>query len=98
MYLLTKASLSGLGLLLAKHPADRHILPQTVYCREHIPKGEKDNELTTLAVYRRVYIEREEDKQVRRLRYRTSVWSCLCSADLVEPPEPVCETRLSRLL
>ncbi|XP_037091196.1 histone-lysine N-methyltransferase 2D-like [Pollicipes pollicipes] len=37
---------------------------KTVFCREHIPKGEKDNELTTLAVYRRVYIEREENKQV----------------------------------
>merc|ERR1712158_106908 len=37
---------------------------KTVYCRDHQLKGEKDNELTTLAVYRRVYIERDENRQV----------------------------------
>jgi len=35
-----------------------------MYCKDHQPKGEKDNELTTLAVYRRVYIERDENRQV----------------------------------
>ena len=30
-------------------------------------KGEKDQELTTLAVYRRVYLEREEDRQVAKI-------------------------------
>ena len=43
---------------------------KAVYCREHTLKGEKDNELTTLSVYRRVYIEREEDKQVRTANCR----------------------------
>ena len=37
---------------------------KTVFCNQHQPKGEKDNELTTLAVYRRVYIERDENRQV----------------------------------
>ena len=37
---------------------------KTVFCNQHTPKGEKDNELTTLAVYRRVYIERDENRQV----------------------------------
>jgi len=37
---------------------------KTVYCKDHQLKGEKDNELTTLAVYRRVYIERDENRQV----------------------------------
>ena len=37
---------------------------KTLFCNQHQPKGEKDNELTTLAVYRRVYIERDENRQV----------------------------------
>ena len=37
---------------------------KTVFCKDHQLKGEKDNELTTLAVYRRVYIERDEQRQV----------------------------------
>lgn len=37
---------------------------QTVYCSNHIPKGEKENEVTTLAVFRRVYIQRDENRQV----------------------------------
>lgn len=37
---------------------------KTVFCKDHQLKGEKDNELTTLAVYRRVYIERDENRQV----------------------------------
>merc|ERR1711884_621932 len=37
---------------------------KSMFCKDHIPKGEKDNELTTLAVYRRVYIERDENRQV----------------------------------
>ncbi|CAB4053920.1 MLL3 [Lepeophtheirus salmonis] len=35
---------------------------KSVYCSQHIPKGEKDQELTTLAVYRRVFIERDENR------------------------------------
>ncbi|ODN00513.1 Histone-lysine N-methyltransferase trr [Orchesella cincta] len=41
-----------------------HSYIQTIYCPAHIPKGEKENELTTLSVYRRVYIQRDENKQV----------------------------------
>lgn len=37
---------------------------KSVYCNQHTLKGEKDQELTTLAVYRRVYIERDENRQV----------------------------------
>jgi histone-lysine N-methyltransferase MLL3 len=37
---------------------------KSMYCYQHIPKGEKENELTTLAVYRRVFIERDENRQV----------------------------------
>ena len=37
---------------------------KTLYCSQHQPKGEKDSELTTLAVYRRVFIERDENRQV----------------------------------
>merc|ERR1719273_1128972 len=40
---------------------------KSIYCNQHILKGEKDQELTTLAVYRRVYIEREEDRQVAKV-------------------------------
>ena len=40
---------------------------KSVYCHQHVPKGEKDQELTTLAVYRRVYVERDEDRQVAKV-------------------------------
>lgn len=40
---------------------------KSIYCNQHIPKGEKDQELTTLAVYRRVYIERDENRQVAKV-------------------------------
>ena len=39
----------------------------SIYCNQHTLKGEKDQELNTLAVYRRVFIEREEDKQVAKV-------------------------------
>ncbi len=40
---------------------------KSVYCNQHVPKGEKDQELTTLAVYRRVYIDRDENRQVAKV-------------------------------
>ena len=40
---------------------------KSVYCHQHVPKGEKDQELTTLAVYRRVYVDRDEDRQVAKV-------------------------------
>ena len=40
---------------------------KSVFCNQHTLKGEKDQELTTLAVYRRVYIERDENKQMAKV-------------------------------
>ena len=37
---------------------------KSIYCNQHTLKGEKDQELTTLAVFRRVYIDRDENRQV----------------------------------
>lgn len=37
---------------------------KTAYCASHAPKNEKDNELTTLSVQRRVYVSRDEQRQV----------------------------------
>ena len=37
---------------------------KSVFCNQHTLKGEKDQELTTLAVYRRVYVDRDENRQV----------------------------------
>lgn len=40
---------------------------KSVFCNQHVLKGEKDQELTTLAVYRRVFIERDENRQVAKV-------------------------------
>lgn len=37
---------------------------KTAHCPSHLPKGEKENELTTLSVQRRVYVQRDESRQV----------------------------------
>ncbi|CAG9559873.1 unnamed protein product [Danaus chrysippus] len=37
---------------------------KTAFCASHAPKNEKDNELTTLSVGRRVYVCRDEQRQV----------------------------------
>lgn len=37
---------------------------KTAFCTSHAPKNEKDNELTTLSVQRRVYISRDEQRQI----------------------------------
>lgn len=37
---------------------------KTAHCSSHHPKGEKENELTTLSVQRRVYVQRDESRQV----------------------------------
>ncbi|CAB3239125.1 unnamed protein product [Arctia plantaginis] len=37
---------------------------KSAFCSSHAPKNEKDNELTTLSVQRRVYISRDEQRQV----------------------------------
>ena len=43
---------------------------KSVYCNQHIPKGEKDQELTTLAVFRRVFIDRDESRQVAKVMHQ----------------------------
>ncbi|CAH2071742.1 unnamed protein product, partial [Iphiclides podalirius] len=37
---------------------------KTAFCASHAPKNEKDNELTTLSVQRRVFVSRDEQRQV----------------------------------
>lgn len=43
---------------------------KSVYCNQHVPKGEKDQELTTLAVFRRVFIDRDESRQVAKVMHQ----------------------------
>ena len=45
---------------------------KSVFCNQHTLKGEKDQELTTLAVYRRVYVDRDENRQVSSKK--STVW------------------------
>jgi F/Y-rich N-terminus/PHD-zinc-finger like domain len=44
---------------------------KTVYCSQHIPKGDKEDQLTTLAVFRRVYINRDENRQVAAVMHHS---------------------------
>lgn len=44
---------------------------KTTYCMLHIPKNEKDNELTTLSVSRRVYVNRDENRQVAAVMHHS---------------------------
>lgn len=44
---------------------------KTIYCAVHVPKGEKDNELTTLSVSRRVYVNRDENRQVAAVMHHS---------------------------
>lgn len=37
---------------------------QRFFCNIHVPKGDEDSQLTTLAVYRRVYVDRDENRQI----------------------------------
>ena len=37
---------------------------KSVYCSQHAPKTDKEDQLTTLSVFRRVYINRDENRQV----------------------------------
>ncbi|KAF5285410.1 hypothetical protein FQA39_LY16664 [Lamprigera yunnana] len=45
---------------------------KTIYCPSHILKNEKDNELTTLSVSRRVYVNRDENRQVAAVMHHAS--------------------------
>ncbi|CAB3379589.1 Hypothetical predicted protein [Cloeon dipterum] len=44
---------------------------KTAYCSAHIPKNEKESELTTLAVFRRVYVNRDENRQVAAVMHHS---------------------------
>jgi len=43
-----------------------------LYCSGHAPKSDKENELTTLSVHRRVYINRDENRQVAAVMHHSS--------------------------
>lgn len=45
---------------------------KSLYCSGHAPKSDKENELTTLSVYRRVYINRDENRQVAAVMHHSS--------------------------
>lgn len=45
---------------------------KTIYCTSHVLKNEKDNELTTLSVSRRVYVNRDENRQVAAVMHHAS--------------------------
>lgn len=55
----------------SKYNTDHVDFIQTAYCPAHVPKNEKDNELTTLSVYRRVYVQRDENRQVATVMHHT---------------------------
>ncbi|KAG8236512.1 hypothetical protein J437_LFUL012798 [Ladona fulva] len=42
---------------------------KTTYCPQHVPKNEKENELTTLSVFRRVYVNRDENRQIAKVMH-----------------------------
>lgn len=44
---------------------------KSTYCSQHVQKNEKDNELTTLSVYRRVYVNRDENRQVAAVMHHS---------------------------
>ncbi|EAA05242.4 AGAP011192-PA [Anopheles gambiae str. PEST] len=44
---------------------------KTTMCQTHAPKTEKDSELTTLSVQRRVYVDRDESRQVASVMHHS---------------------------
>lgn len=44
---------------------------KTIHCNSHALKNEKDNELTTLSVQRRVYVQRDENRQVAAVMHQS---------------------------
>ncbi|CAG0914651.1 unnamed protein product [Notodromas monacha] len=42
---------------------------KTVFCQQHVPRSEKENELTTLCVFRRVYVDRDEERQIASMMH-----------------------------
>lgn len=56
---------------------------KTMYCNQHIQKSEKDNELTTLAVSRRVYVNRDENRQVAAVMHHSDTSNLLRVGSLI---------------
>ncbi|XP_050507765.1 histone-lysine N-methyltransferase 2C-like isoform X1 [Diabrotica virgifera virgifera] len=56
---------------------------KTVYCIAHVPKNEKDNELTTLSVSRRVYVNRDENRQVAAVMHSSDTDDLLRVGSLI---------------
>ena len=56
---------------------------KTTYCTVHVPKNEKDNELTTLSVSRRVYVNRDENRQVAAVMHHSDTNNLLRVGSLI---------------
>lgn len=56
---------------------------KTAYCAAHVPKNEKDNELTTLSVGRRVYVNRDENRQVAAVMHHSDTNNLLRVGSLI---------------
>jgi [histone H3]-lysine4 N-trimethyltransferase MLL3 len=56
---------------------------KTTMCNIHAPKSEKDNELTTLSVQRRVYIERDENRQVASIMHHSDMTNLMRVGSLI---------------
>ncbi|XP_014291793.1 histone-lysine N-methyltransferase 2C isoform X5 [Halyomorpha halys] len=56
---------------------------KTLFCSSHVPKNEKENELTTLSVMRRVYISRDENRQVAAIMHHSEQTSLLRVGSLI---------------
>lgn len=56
---------------------------KTTMCNIHAPKSEKDNELTTLSVQRRVYVERDENRQVASIMHHSDLTNLMRVGSLI---------------
>lgn len=56
---------------------------KTSMCANHAPKTEKDNELTTLSVQRRVYVERDESRQVASVMHHSELSNLMRVGSLI---------------
>lgn len=56
---------------------------KTTFCSSHAPKTEKDNELTTLSVQRRVYVDRDESRQVASVMHHSELSNLLRVGSLI---------------
>ncbi|KFB47865.1 AGAP011192-PA-like protein [Anopheles sinensis] len=56
---------------------------KTTMCQAHAPKTEKDSELTTLSVQRRVYVDRDESRQVASVMHHSESSNLLRVGSLI---------------